>query len=269
MRLIFETDARDDYFARRIEGGVFSLVWLDLLGNERRLSTVGPNLRRGSASVSVTLPDSVQVDDTMSLIARITDTRNKFENPIEVTIKPWAEHQEGSKKHKDRKSPTRTQGDDRERPRELATPKIDTVYRDRWEAVKFDEYTAMKLETEYDTVDNETTVFRVNMDNAPLLNEIKLRRLDDTSARKQFLYGNVLVGLSILLQDKNQELPTDTQIKVEDRIEITCQALAPLMLSITSLAQHGRPDRAATSAPTAEPSISLYGGPFEGPQPID
>jgi hypothetical protein len=87
--------------------------------------------------------------------------------------------------------------------------------------------------------ENEVYEFKVNMDNTPLLNEIKQRRLDDVPARNQFLYGNVLVGLSMLLQDKqsagspkngNGELPP-----TEARIEATCRALAPFMLALTSL----------------------------------
>ena len=169
MRLMFETDARDDYFSRRIESGKFSLMWLDKKGKERTVSIVGPNLRQGSASVMATLPDDGEVGNVISFVTRITDTRSEFENRIEVTIKPWAEHREGGKKPKDRKPPGTTQGNDRERPRELTTPKIDPVYRDRWAESKFDEYTAMKMDTEYDADDNEIPVFRINMDNTPLL----------------------------------------------------------------------------------------------------
>lgn len=239
MRLMFETDARDDYFSRRIEGGKFSLTWLDKDGKERSVSIVGPNLRRGSASVMATLPDGVEVGDVISFVARTKDTRSEFENRVEVTVKPWAEHREGGKKAKDRNPPDKTQGHDRERPHELATPKIDPVYRDRWVDLKFDEYTAMKMDVEYDVEENEIPVFRINMDNTPLLNEIKLRRLEDAPARNQFMYANVLVGLSILLQDKDKgELPPDAgQMRAEDRIELTCRALAPFMLSLTSLGQ--------------------------------
>ena len=77
------------------------------------------------------------------------------------------------------------------------------------------------------------------MDNTPLLNEIKQRRYDDQSARNQFMYANVLVGLALLLQDKERgEQPPDVvQTKVEDRIEMMCRALAPFMLSLTTLGQ--------------------------------
>jgi hypothetical protein len=238
MRLTFETDARDDYFSRRIEGGKFSLVWLDA-SKEGEVSIIGPNLRRGSASVTATLPDGVEVGDVITFIARTKDTRSEFENRFEVIIKPWAEHHESGAKRKDRKPPDKTPGKDRERPRQLATPKIDPVYRDRWAALKFDEYTAMKMDTEYDAEENEIPWFRINMDNTPLLNEIKMRRLEDAPARNQFMYANVLVGLSILLQDKDKgdPPPDSVQMKTEDRIELTCRALAPFMLSVTSLGQ--------------------------------
>ena len=62
----------------------------------------------------------------------------------------------------------------------------------------------------------------------PLLNEIKLRRLDDTSARNQFMYANVLIGLAMILQDRRKEelSPDMVKLKVEERIEATCRALA-------------------------------------------
>jgi hypothetical protein len=240
MRLSFETDARDDYFARRIEGGKFSLMWVDEAGGEHKVSTVGPNLRHGAASVMATLPDSVEVGQVLGFIARTEDTRSKFENRIEVTIRPPAEHREGgSRPRRDRKTTDKTSGKDREKPRELATPTIVPVYRDRWAEQKpaFDEYTGMRMDVEYDADENEIPIFRINMDDTPLLNEIKQRRLEDSSARNQFMYGNVLVGLSILLQDKDKsDVPDDAkQLKVEDRIEMTCRGLAPFMLSLTSL----------------------------------
>jgi len=123
------------------------------------------------------------------------------------------------------------------------------VYRDEWEALKFDENTAMKIETVGYSGENEEAElyeFQINMDNTPLLNEIKLKRLDDVPARMQFLYGNVLVGLSLLLQDKEKvgssaksaedSNPTD-QETVETRVERTCRALAPFMLALTALGQ--------------------------------
>lgn len=244
MRLQFETDARDDYFARRIEGGKFSMIWVDSTGKEHKVSVVGPNLRSGSAVVMVTLPDRVDVGDLLHMTAVAEDSRATFNNKIDVTIKPWAEHHKGGSTNRREKKPDKQQGNDRERPRQLSTPRIDPIYRDRWEAHQFDEFTAMKMDVEYDEENNEIPVFRINMDNTPLLNEIKQRRFDDEPARNQFMYGNVLVGLSLLLQDKDKgEQPADAvQTKVEDHIELTCRALAPFMLSLTTLGQEDLSD---------------------------
>lgn len=244
MRLTFETDARDDYFSRRIEGGKFSVLWTDKTGKEHKVSIVGPNLRSGSASVMVTLPEGVDVGDVLSMAAVTEDSRATFKNKIEVTVRPWAEHNKGGGTKKKDKKPDTKQGDERERPRQLSTPKMDPVYRDRWEKFGFDEYTAMRMDTEYDDAENEIPVFRINMDNTPLLNEIKQRRLDDESARNQFMYGNVLVGLALLLQDKDkgEQSPDAQQEKVEDRIDSMCRAFAPFMLSLTTLGQEDLSD---------------------------
>jgi hypothetical protein len=239
MRLQFETDARDDYFSRRIEGGKFCLTWTDNAGKERKVSIVGPNLHSGSASVMVTLPDGVEVGDVLGMTAVTEDSRATFKNKLSVTVRPWAEHHKGGGTKKKDKNPNDQKGNDRDRPQQLSTPKMDLVYRDRWEKMKFEEFTAMRMGVEYDREENEIPVFQINMDNTPLLNEIKQKRLNDESARNQFVYGNVLVGLALLLQDKEKgDLPPEAaQVKVEDRIDSMCRALAPFMLSLTTLAQ--------------------------------
>ena len=239
MRLTFETDARDDYFTRRIECGKFSMAWIDKANKEHKISIVGPSLHSGLATVMVSLPEDVSVGDMLHIIALTQDPRTTFENKIEVTVRPWAEHNKGGGTNTKNKKPDPKKGDDREKPHHLSTPRMDPVYRDRWEKFNFDEYTAMKMDVEYDDADNEIPVFRINMDNTPLLNEIKQRRLDDQNARNQFMYGNVLVGLALVLQDKEkgEQLLDVSQPKVEDHIESTCRALAPFMLSLTMLAQ--------------------------------
>src|ERR1019366_5770667 len=133
----------------------------------------------------------------------------------------------------------------REAPRQLATPKIERVYREDWEKQKpvFDEPTALRVDvTGYDAEENEVYEFRINMDNTPLLNEIKQRRLEDMPARNQYLYANVLVGLSLLLQHK-QMSPEEREGKsIENRIDETTRALAPFILALTGLGQHDLSD---------------------------
>ena len=103
----------------------------------------------------VTLPDGVEVGDVLKMVAVTEDTRAKFANPIEVTVRPWAEHRKGGDTKRRDKNSERAA---RQGPRTSAPakhPKIDPVYRDRWEKFKFDEYTAMKMDVEYDDAENE------------------------------------------------------------------------------------------------------------------
>jgi hypothetical protein len=244
MRFTFETDARDDYFTRRIERGEFSLTYTDSSGVLKLASPVGPNLRSGIATVGVELPDGVEVGDKLTYTAEVRDSRGQFENRINVTVKPEAAKSSGGG---GRRNPPdqEKKGNERERPRRLGQPQIKPVYREEWDKHGFDEFTAMKIDPigyTGEAEDIELYEFKVNMDNVGLLNEIKEKRLNDPGARKQFMYANVLVGLSILLQDKNQpkkaaDAPNGeaAQPSVEDRVDSTCRALAPFMLALTSL----------------------------------
>jgi hypothetical protein len=206
-------------------------------------SYIGPNLKSGIGSVMASLPDDVEAGDVLTYTARAEDTRASFENRIEVTVKLPAEHHGGG--HGERKPPQPKPGHEREFPRQLADPHIERVYREQWEGQNppFDEFTALRVEVSgYEgEEENEVYEFKVNMDNTPLLNEIKQRRLDDAPARNQFLYANVLVGLSMLLQEKQSGGACQcgngdyTLPPIEARIEATCKALAPFMLALTSL----------------------------------
>ena len=79
-----------------------------------------------------------------------------------------------------------------------------------------------------------------------MLNEIKESDSSDQLGRKQFMYANVLVGLSLLLQERQRSRkPIENgngetgprPIAIEDQVETTCRALAPFMLALTSLGE--------------------------------
>lgn len=243
MRLTFETDARNDYFTRRIERGEFLLTWINREGAEQNASCVGPTLRNGIANVTVDLPANVNVGEHVTFVVAVRDSRAQFENRILVTVRPEAHSRGGG--GGGRKSPSNKQGKERERPTEVAPPQIERIFKDDWEQHSFDGSTAMTVNADGYAGENdniELYTFKINMDNTPLLHEIKQKRLDISVARNQFLYANVLVGLSLLLQskeNKGQKFEFDEEngsiVSVEDRISDTCRALAPFMLALTSL----------------------------------
>lgn len=247
VRLAFETDARNDYFTRRIERGQFSLTWSRLSGAVTDASYVGPTLKDGIATVNVTLPADAVEGDRLTFVARTWDSRATFENSVEVLIQPAAETRINKGSGGKRNPPDPKKGGEREVSRQLATPNIQRIYEPKWEheSPPFDGATALRVESAgYDGEDDGTEIyiFKVNMDNNALRNEILQKRLDEQVARNQFLYGNVLIGLSLLLQDRDltrvhrvDDLDAVALPSVEQRIEMTTRALAPFMLALTSL----------------------------------
>lgn len=243
MRLTFETDARNDYFTRAAERGAFDLTWKGADGSEYKASPNGPTLKNGIAVVMVDLPSGTSVDDEIEFVARTHDAHRLFENHIKVKVQPQAEKHSGG--GGERKPPKKDDGEDRERPSELESPSIKRIYRDQWEAQGFDEFTAMKIEPIGYSDDEaaEFYEFKVNMDNTPLENEAKQKRLTreaTTLLREQFLYANVLIGLSLLLEDKRSKKNKDADgdalsETIEDRVERTCRAMAPFIPALISL----------------------------------
>ena len=243
VRLTFETDARNDYFTRAAERGFFDLAWIDSDGIEKKASISGPKLRNGIATVMLDFPDVAKVGEQMIFVSRVTDSRATFENRIIVTVQPQTERKPGGTGN--RKPPNKDKGGDRERSLEVAPPMIKRIYREDWETEGFDESTAMKVEPVgySDDESAELYEFKVNMDNLPLENESKQKRLGKDQyklLREQFLYANVLIGLSLLLEDKKakerepeeNDAPNET---IEDRIERICRALAPFIPALISL----------------------------------
>ena len=244
MRLTFETDVCNDYFTRAADRGIFDLSWKGSDGTAHQTSPVGPNLKNGIATVTVDLPSSVRVDDEIEYLASIRDAvGNTFYNHIEVTIQPSTDKHTGGSGQ--RQPPADNEDLKRERPSMLKPPKIKRVYRSDWEIEGFDEFSAMEVRP-LGLSENEVSElyeFKVNMNNAGLESEAKLKRMSNDATellRKQFLYANVLIGLSMLLDDKRaskNEILYDDELdkNIEDRIKETCRALAPFIPALVSL----------------------------------
>ena len=245
VRLTFETDARNDYFIRAAERGSFDLTWSDSNGIESPTTITGPTLKNGKAIVMMEFPEQVEVGKELTFITRVQDSMRSFEIPI--VIEPLSIDLRKSDQSGDQQDPPGDRrGNERERAMEMAPPSIKRVYADDWGDLGFDEFTAMKIESlgpaEYDD-HTELYQFQINMDNAPLKNESKLKRMSSEQHHllcEQFLYTNVLIGLALLLEDKkstnnespDSEVPTE---KIEDRVESVCRAIAPFVPAILSL----------------------------------
>lgn len=245
IRLTFETNAEDKYFTRAVERGSFDLVWTDCGRDEKNVSITGPNLKNGIATVMMGFPEEAEVGKKINYLARVKDSMRSFEIPIHIT--PSAEvHRKGGGSGDGINPPGKRRGNEREKSMEMALPNIKRIYREDWDRVGFDEFTSMKVESLGPTGADENTEiyeFMVNMDNTPLKNESKQKRLTEEQHRlvcEQFLYGNVLIGLSLLLEDKktnkNGSPDSDVPIEnIEERIESVCRAMAPFIPALVSL----------------------------------
>ncbi len=243
MRLTFETDAQNNYFTRAAERGEFDLTWKGSDGSEFKASPIGPNLKNGIATVTVDLPSGASIGDEIEFIAQTRDAHRTFKNRIKVAVTPQVEKTSGGSGG--RKPPKKEEGDERERPSELEPPDIQTVYRKEWKDEGFDEHTAMKIKTKYSDDDKKEYVFKVNMDNMPLESEAKMKRLSNDNfqlLQRQFTYANVLIGLSMILEEKrakkneieNEDIDKPPE-DIEKRVEQTCRSLAPFIPALISL----------------------------------
>ena len=242
IRLTFETDARDDYFTRSAERGVFDAVWLGKAGESEHATVTGPKLRDGIANAMLALPEEAEAGGEVTLVASVSDSLMKFEVMVIVTIEKAKDYSGGGRSNR-RSPPNRRSGKDREQSMEVSPPAVTRVYRCDWEREGFDEYTAMKVVHLGYAGARETDLyeFKVNMDNTPLHNESKQRRLpadQHTLLCEQFLYANVLIGLSLLLGNKKEDVSSDVDAStplIEEQIESTCRSLAPFVPALVSL----------------------------------
>ena len=246
IRLTFETNVENKYFTRNSgERGSFDLVWTDYWGDTKNASITGPNLKNGIATIMMDFPEEAKVGKKINYFASVKDPTQLFEIPIHIT--PTTEvHNKGGGSGNENNPPGKRRGNGREKPIDMALPKIRRIYREDWDSVEFDEFTSMRVESLGPSGDDENTEiyeFMVNMDNTPLKNESKQKRLTDEQYKilcEQFLYGNVLIGLSLLLEDKktnknespDSDVPTEN---IEERIESVCRAMAPFIPALISL----------------------------------
>jgi hypothetical protein len=265
-RIVFETDAENDYFGRDTETGQFSLF---LVNGEHRVHVtdyVGPNLQNGIGTLSVQLPPECQVGDSLRFLAVVTDSSriDPFENRFTVKVKPEASPSGATGER--RKPPAGEPGDDREIPAGIALPKIIPVYespdpdadsveqrqkRSTWtdHTPPFDKYTALQIKNAgEDGAENGDAKsvfdFYVNMDNLYLKTEIKPAHRDPEVTRARFTYGLVLLGLALVqeheaakakakkadAEEEEREEEDKGEANIERRVAEFTRAVAPVLL---------------------------------------
>jgi hypothetical protein len=253
-RIVFETDAANDYFSRSTDPGRFS-IWHEANGERRPvLNYVGPNLQNGIATLSVQLPEECAPGDELRFLAIVTDAGrvDPFENRFIVKVRPAADPtgELGTR----RKPPTKEPGTDRDAPAGITRPNIIKVHEADWDkqTPRFDRFTALRIkdagtEEPNGASDDKPSVydFYVNMDNLYLRSEMKPASADAELLRNRFIYGNVLLGLALLHQEEldkksrrerrtaegnDDDEEADQEVNIEARIAQFTQAIALVLL---------------------------------------
>lgn len=257
-RIRFETDASNDYFERAHIPGKYEIEVVDgaLEGVELNHSIT---LHNGIASWSIRLPeDQVAVGDQLTIQCTVTDDQRlePFINIANITITPHDEH-DSSNKIKPRMSnasggedgtagtgPRGKGGKSRDPGNNLsggiAMPNIVEVTKGsaQWNDNKFDEQTACHVIDDGDSDQNSNFTFYINIDNIYLLTELKDAKSDAAVEKQRFIWGNVLIGLALLHEDRRSKPHYDSANgdsaesaeTVSVRIDRTTRALGPFLI---------------------------------------
>jgi hypothetical protein len=252
-RIVFETNAVNDYFSRNVDPGEFSLFLVSEVARSKVSDYAGPNLQNGLARLTVQLPANCQVGDLLRFQAVVSDPTmlDPFENTFSLDVKPQAVPHGGGggERHK---PPTEEIGEEREVPAGINLPNIVPVYEGDWpsQAPPFDKYTALRIgisdvpsngEAESGNGESHDVYdFKINMDNLFLKSELKAGGDEVEMPRARWKYGLVLIGLA-LLHDENQAKKAHAETEdsnqeeengdsIESRVERFTRAIAPVLL---------------------------------------
>jgi hypothetical protein len=250
-RIIFETDAKNDYFSRDIDRGEFHLTMIkDDVMPQYPVHNYILNLQNGIATLSLNLPERAISGQEIHLMATVSDPSRvvPFENRFTVKVKEAAEPS-GDKSNR-RKPPTDKEGQEREIPSGIQMPNIILVYETEWPKYNFDKYSALRIKNAGQQDSNggngdapDIYDFFINMDNLYLKSELKSGVKEESEViRARFKYGLVLVGLALLQQkaqnkkqssgvSKDEETEqNEDQENIESRVETFSKALAPIIV---------------------------------------
>jgi len=249
-RIIFETDAENEYFSREIEPGEFSLLRItgDIAAPHENYSV---HLQNGIASLNLQLPNDCHVGEHLEFLTITTDSSRiiPFENRFSLRV--LAQVEGGGPTRSRRKPPADKPGEEREMPSGITLPKLTEVHESEWDTKNppFDKHTALRIinagsieDGENATTDENIYDFYINMDNHYLNYAFKTSRQPPEIVRARFKYGMVLIGLALIREDsESRERPTKEDTSntdegpngnIEDKVDQVTKAIAPVLLPI-------------------------------------
>lgn len=237
-RLVLVTDVRNDYFQRPDQPGEHELT-LKLNGDDVKPSDVTYilNLHDGYAHLNLTLPNSVEVGDTLHTKLSITDDvlLDPFINEanLKVIHKQGGSGSGGPRRSRD----TADAKSDKQAVQSagIRFPEVVLVEKEDWNKHKMDAFSAMRVENRGGEAGGPTEYrFFINIDNRYLLAELRSKKGDFEVIRAQWQYTLVFLGLGLLRElDKRRDVKDEQPEKIkEDLIGPITDAIAPMVIPI-------------------------------------
>lgn len=205
VRILFETDAVNDYFTRGDEPGT--------LLTQPKGVFCRMFLRNGRASLVVKCPKGRSVGDVLNLYVEVNDPSRR--HPIVHRIQLQVVEQ--------RVRPDRKQDDKDQKKNQsggLSLPKIIEITEEKWEAESFNAESGLTIVRDVDA----GLVAKVNVDNRYLKAAMLRAAADDRElVRKRFVYGLVLAGVSLWQEYKDRD-------EADELIRSSSKAVARILL---------------------------------------
>ena len=239
-RIIFETDAVNDYFSRVENAGHHALNGVAQGHPDGPIPDHTLNLQNGVATLNLALPKKVEVGDSFryELVVQDDTLVEPFLNPFVITVGKFQKQSGGNGFRRPQSDPGNGRGEAREG---LAIPTPMLVNEADWEKHGFDRNSALKAI--YDPPDDASEVsgyhtYYINMDNVFLKTELKATKEDPEIVKSRWKYGMVLVGMA-LLRDQERSIDgashgseDNNGNTLEDEVARTTAALAPVLLPL-------------------------------------
>lgn len=227
FRVQFETDVANDYFERSSLPGEFELKFC---GEE--VTDYILNLWNGLATLTVTLPERVKIEDLLDYEAIVNNPAQPMpiRNRFQVRVLEGREVHGGGYGER-KKPPSDKAGTKRSVSSQLSLPHVIEVYKDQWSEYGFNQYSALEVK---DTGE-EGYDFFVNMENISLLAEIKAKSdFDAKLLQEKYKYAMVLVGLALLKESKDYEEDVNEDRDIFKEVSEITRKLSPIMLPMIS-----------------------------------
>ncbi|MEK7117022.1 MAG: hypothetical protein AAB837_02560 [Patescibacteria group bacterium] len=235
FRIQYETNAENNYFNRDKDPGELVLK----LGGEA-IKDYSMNLWNGLATLTISIPENTKAGDILCFDTKVSDINqiNPFAGQFCIQITK-EQVTNGSKNGHRKNPPGDKKGNDRQRESYLDVPNVVDIKREDWnkedyKEFNFNEYSALKVRN---AGEGNGYDFFINIDNSFLRTEMKGdSKTDPVILEARYRYGMVLLGISILDFENNQQknnknkVEPNNGISIYDQISFLTEAISPTLL---------------------------------------